>query len=220
MANVVDLKRVEDVESEVKILKEVMGVFQQNINNNITWFYMLLTLLAAVLAVVLGIWVKQRVESGIKKGIEIKISEFEDQITELRSEFRKISPESEKGTWTPILNGQPNYVEQSGIYYKIGNMVVIWFNVTVSAKDKTLNKDMQFTIKGVPVIPIEDSYGDVNFINNYTSEHPLGINLKATLKRNENTIRLVNPITHYKDYSEVGTSNKFKLSGSIIYMIE
>lgn len=50
-------------------LKETMEIYQQNINNNISWFYATLAIIAGVLIVGLYFLVKTSVSMGIEKGI-------------------------------------------------------------------------------------------------------------------------------------------------------
>jgi hypothetical protein len=51
-------------------LRDNMAIFQQNINNNITWFYMVLTIIVTILLIALYFLVKNAVSMGVEKGIE------------------------------------------------------------------------------------------------------------------------------------------------------
>jgi hypothetical protein len=63
-------RKVSDLELKFDALKENMSIFQQNINNNISWFYTLLGIIVAILLAVLYFLVKNAVSMGIEKGIE------------------------------------------------------------------------------------------------------------------------------------------------------
>jgi hypothetical protein len=73
-------EKLSDLELKFDSLKENMGIFQQNINNNISWFYTVLGIIVAVLLVALYFLVKNAVSMGVEKGIAKAHKKIEDQI--------------------------------------------------------------------------------------------------------------------------------------------
>lgn len=71
-----------EVELRFEALRDNMTLFQQNINNNITWFYMVVTIIVAVLIAALYFLVKQSVSAGIEKGIEKTHKKVEELIND------------------------------------------------------------------------------------------------------------------------------------------
>lgn len=76
---------------EFDSLKESMQMYQNNIDNNITWFYMALGIILAVLVLGLIYLVKASVSAGIKKGIEKVDSDVNMQISEFKKDLNEIS---------------------------------------------------------------------------------------------------------------------------------
>lgn len=68
--------------SEFDSLKENMQMYQNNIDNNITWFYEALAIMLSVLIVSLIIVVKNSISVGIEKGIKKSIGKIEEVIKE------------------------------------------------------------------------------------------------------------------------------------------
>jgi hypothetical protein len=68
--NINDLsKRVSDLQISFDGLKDNMSLFQQNISNNITWFYAALGIILVVILPSLYFLVKTSVSKGIENGI-------------------------------------------------------------------------------------------------------------------------------------------------------
>ena len=63
-------RKIRDLELKYDALKDNIDIFQQNINNNITWFYAILAIIVATIGVALYFLVKNAVSIGVEKGIE------------------------------------------------------------------------------------------------------------------------------------------------------
>lgn len=66
----------------------------------------------------------------------------------------------EEGTWTPVVAGATTagthtYTSQSGAYVRVGNMVTVWFNVFLNAKDAAAAG--QARIAGLPYVSASGS---------------------------------------------------------------
>lgn len=70
--------------SEFDSLKDTMQMYQNNINNNITWFYSSLAIIIAVLIVGLIFLIKNSVSIGIEKGIEKTNKKIENIVADMR----------------------------------------------------------------------------------------------------------------------------------------
>lgn len=77
------VSRINNLEIKFDGLKDTMTVFQDNINNNISWFYAVLGIFIALIGVVgvaLYFLVQTAVNKGIEKGIEKTHGKIEEQI--------------------------------------------------------------------------------------------------------------------------------------------
>jgi hypothetical protein len=74
--------KLSEIQLKFDSLRDNMAIFQQNINNNITWFYMVVTIIVAILLPALYFLVKSAVSMGVEKGIEKAHKKIEDQIKE------------------------------------------------------------------------------------------------------------------------------------------
>ncbi|MTH32976.1 hypothetical protein GL282_09755 [Veillonella dispar] len=69
---------------EFDSLKDTMQMYQDNINNNITWFYSSLAIILAVLIVGLVFLVRNSISQGIEKGIEKTHKKIEGLVADKR----------------------------------------------------------------------------------------------------------------------------------------
>ncbi|GAB6891088.1 hypothetical protein [Geobacillus stearothermophilus] len=74
--------KVNKLEMMINSLRDNMQIYQDNINNNITWFYASLGIVLAVILPSLYFLVKTSVSKGIENGIEKTYKKFEDKIRE------------------------------------------------------------------------------------------------------------------------------------------
>ena len=105
-------RKIRDLELKYDALKDNIDIFQQNINNNITWFYAILAIIVATIGVALYFLVKNAVSIGVEKGIEKTHKKIEDIITESR-QF-----EISKGNSNILDNkihvaGFPDYIKEN-----------------------------------------------------------------------------------------------------------
>lgn len=88
--------KINDLEIRLEGLKENISVFQDNINNNIYWFYSVLGILVAFIGAVgvaLYFLVKISVSKGIESGINQIDSSVRSQIELIKSDIEKLKPE-------------------------------------------------------------------------------------------------------------------------------
>ena len=79
--------KISELELRFEGLKDAMTIFQENINNNIYWFYSVLGIFVALLGAVgvaLYFLVKTSVSAGIEKGIKNAHNKIEKQINDKR----------------------------------------------------------------------------------------------------------------------------------------
>lgn len=63
-------KKVDELEIKFEGLKEIVAIYQHNIDNNITWFYASIAIVVAILLASLYFLIKNAVNAGIEKGIK------------------------------------------------------------------------------------------------------------------------------------------------------
>lgn len=79
----------------------------------------------------------------------------------------------QEGVWTPTLVGTSvvgtqTHASQIGRYARVGNLVTIWFQVTLSAKDPTASGAVRITGLPFPVVSGIDYTGTVGIATNVT----------------------------------------------------
>ncbi|MBP0725522.1 hypothetical protein J5Y03_10015 [Bacillus sp. RG28] len=165
------LGKINELQLKFDSLKDNMTSFQQNINNNITWFYMVLTIIVTVLLVALYFLVKNAVSMGVEKGIE-KVNGRIQNIIDENKEFLyangSTSVSSAHGNLVQVY-GLLNFNKQNFVSLTIVNKhgrVCEYHSLDI----RDSNGIKGFDVKVVDYSPERDGmilFWNVTWLNNY-----------------------------------------------------
>lgn len=228
-----------ELTEKIDWLEKLYNQTLSNINNNINQFWIVFFGLLGLIGIGLVYLAKQMTKSGIEKGVEkirqeydSKLLKFDEKFAEIDLIIDKIPTDfiTESGTWTPEISPDVyKYLNNTGKYYRIGNVVIVWFDIEIS--DNNVNKSMvkyigPVVIKGLPFIADSDSACD---IITRTKDDGIGKQYKGYIRPMYNFIliskvtedRSIEDLIHIvdkdidKDRFEVGT----QIKGTLIYKI-
>jgi hypothetical protein len=128
------------------------------------------------------------------------------------------------GVWTPVLEGITvagvnTYAVQTGTYYKIEKLVIVQFELTLSAKDATMSGPLQ--ISGLPFTP-----ASTNFAPSFAQVERLTLGSNYTqlsgfcLSKNIILIQMAGSAGFWTNLTETAVVNSTKISGSLFYITE
>lgn len=115
-------RKLSGLEQDFDKLKDVMAMYQSNIDNNITWFYTVVGIIVALIgavAVALYFLVKSSVKAGVEKGIKDVTSVVQKEINDLRSEINSIK-ETQDEKIISILKENPQIKWATGTITSYG----------------------------------------------------------------------------------------------------
>lgn len=128
-------------------LKENMSMYQQNINNNITWFYATVAIITAVLLVGLYFLVTESVKRGIEKGIKDANNNLMTIIQDEKELYFARGNAGALGNGVFIINGLVNFSAEKFVslvvYKKISGEVVPYTINNIKDGTLTVKVDSQ-----------------------------------------------------------------------------
>lgn len=116
------VSRINDLEIKFDGLKDTMTIFQDNINNNISWFYAVLGIFVALIGAVgvaLYFLVKSAVKAGVEKGINDVTSTVQNEINGIKSELNSLK-ETQEDKIIAILKDNPQIKSAKGTITSYG----------------------------------------------------------------------------------------------------
>jgi hypothetical protein len=127
--------------NEFDSLKESMQIYQNNIDNNITWFYAALAIVVAILIVGLIVIVRSSISAGIEKGINHVDSTVRKEISQLRNDIderiTKLIKKNRQIKWASgniTISGQDNTIIINGLDIDRDILKVVPLSIEISLK--------------------------------------------------------------------------------------
>lgn len=207
-------------------------IYQQTLHNETVFWTVALGVFTAI-GLALYFIAKSIVQSGVEKGIssikadhEKKHDRLEMLLENQQSVLNELSNVAiqETGVWTPeFYNKYYSLSNQSGKYLKIGDLVIVWFDLLISEINEDDYYPNTLVIQGLPFISNSEEWCDIMvYIDNGEKYHPSIYLVKGHIKPMQNVI-----VAHKED-EDFKTlrpyyNNKFKpgtrVAGTMMYRI-